>query len=71
MWFLVYLILALINIGLFYAWNPFGILEDDEFYIKTAVMGVFFPAIWIALISWFIFNIPFMVVDFIRYKKRK
>jgi hypothetical protein len=69
MWFiivLIYLVLALINIGIFCAWNPFDISEDTDYGIKCVFLGIFFPAIWVALIIWFIFSIPLRIVDFFK-----
>lgn len=68
MWLIIYIALALIHIGIFYAWNPFNIWDDDEFEIKIIAMGIFFPVIWTTLISYWIIHLPIWIVDYFKYK---
>jgi hypothetical protein len=64
--FIVYILLTLINTGIFYAWNPFNIWEDDDYKCKSVLIGVVFPLVWAVIIARGIFTIPFCIVDFFK-----
>lgn len=61
-----YFLLALIHVGIFYAWDYFLFSAIPGYEFIYMIHGLFFPAIWIFIILFNFLLIPIKIIDFIK-----